>query len=143
MPLVWSDELDDIDWHELEALYRAAPLGIKPAADLRVVFGNSRYRAFVRDGGRLVASGRVLSDGLDCAYLCDVAVLPSHQGTGLGREVVQRLVESSRGHRKIILYSVPGKEGFYKKLGFLPLLTGMAIFDDPAAAITRGHLRAD
>jgi len=143
MALVWSDTLHDIDWHELEALYRAAPLGHKPAADLEVVFGNSRLRCFVRDAGRLVAAGRVLSDGLDCAYLCDVALLPSHQGAGLGRAVVEHLVERARGHRKIILYSVPGKEGFYRKLGFLPLLTAMAIFDDPAAAIARGHLRAD
>jgi len=143
MPLAWSDTLHDIDWHELEALYRAAPLGHKRAADLEVVFTNSRFRCFVRDAGRLVAAGRVLSDGLDCAYLCDVALLPSHQGSGLGRAVVERLLERVRGHRKIILYSVPGKEGFYKKLGFLPLLTGMAIFDDPAAAIARGHLSAD
>lgn len=32
MPLTWTDTLDDIDWHDLEALYREAPLGHKPAA---------------------------------------------------------------------------------------------------------------
>ena len=37
-------------------------------------------------------------------------------------------MEASRDHKKIILYSVPGKEGFYKKLGFLKMLTAMAIF---------------
>ena len=42
-------------------------------------------------------AGRALADGADCSYICDVAVLPSHQGTGLGREVVARLVEASRG----------------------------------------------
>jgi hypothetical protein len=54
--------------------------------------------------------------------------------------VVARLVEASRGHKKIILYSVPGKEGFYRKLGFMRLLTTMAIFEDQAAAIERGQL---
>ena len=44
---------------------------------------------------------------------------------------MRRLVEASHGHKKIILYSVPGKEGFYRKLGFMHLLTAMAIFDDP------------
>jgi ribosomal protein S18 acetylase RimI-like enzyme len=87
-----------------------------------------------------VAAGRVLADGADCAYLCDVAVLPEHQGSVLGREMVQRLVADSRGHKKIILYSVPGKERFYRKLGFLRLLTAMAIFEDQPAAIARGHL---
>ena len=32
------------------------------------------------------------------------------------------------------------KEGFYKKLGFLRMLTAMAIFQDRNAAIQRGHV---
>ena len=140
MPLSWSEEIECVDWHELEALYQAAPLGRKNAAELQLVFSNSRYCCFVRDEGRLVAVGRALADGADCSYICDVAVLPSHQSTGLGRAVVQELVRRSEGHKKIILYSVPGKEGFYKKLGFLRMLTAMAIFKDQAAAIQRGHV---
>jgi GNAT superfamily N-acetyltransferase len=142
-PLEWSDRIDDIDWRELEHLYRVAPLGSKSADHLRTVFGNSRFRCFVRDGTVLAGAGRALADGADCSYICDVAVLPSHQGQGLGREIVQRLVDASRGHRKIILYSVPGKEGFYRKLGFLRLLTAMAIFRDCDEAIARGHLAED
>jgi ribosomal protein S18 acetylase RimI-like enzyme len=84
--------------------------------------------------------GRALADGADCSYICDVAVLPSHQAKGLGKAVVQELVRLSRGHKKIILYSVPGKEDFYRKLGFLRMLTAMAIFRDQAAAIQRGHV---
>lgn len=140
MPLTWTSQLDDVNWNELQALYRAAPLGNKSVELLRTVFPNSRYRFLVYDEGRLVAAGRALSDGGDCSYICDVAVMPSHQGTGLGREMVSRLLEASRGHKKIILYSVPGKEGFYRKLGFMRLLTAMAIFENQAAAIERGHL---
>jgi ribosomal protein S18 acetylase RimI-like enzyme len=140
VPLEWSNSLDDVDWHELEALYRAAPLGSKSAMDLEIVFTNSRFRCFVRDSGRLVAAGRALADGADCSYICDVALLPSHQGAGLGKAIVQELMRLSRYHKKIILYSVPGKEPFYKKLGFMRLLTAMAIFQDRAAAIERGHL---
>ena len=140
MPLSWSHDIEVVDWHELEALYHAAPLGKKNAQDLETVFSNSRFRCFVRENGRLVAVGRALADGADCSYICDVAVLPSHQGTGLGKGVVQELVRLSFGHKKVILYSVPGKEGFYAKLGFLRMLTAMAIFEDPKAAIQRGHL---
>lgn len=140
MPLNWTDTQDEVDWHELETLYRLAPLGHKSAEHLRTVFTNSRFKVFAWEHGRLVAAGRVLSDGADCAYLCDVAVMPSHQGGGLGREVVSRLVEMSRGHKKIILYSVPGKEGFYRKLGFMRLLTAMAKFENQSAAIAAGHL---
>jgi GNAT superfamily N-acetyltransferase len=138
--LTWTNVAEGLDWSELEALYRLAPLGNKSAQHLKTVFGNSRFKWFVRDGGRLVAAGRALADGADCSYICDVAVLPSHQGTGLGTEVVSRLLADSKDHKKIILYSVPGKEAFYKKLGLLRLLTAMAIFQDREAAIKRGHL---
>jgi ribosomal protein S18 acetylase RimI-like enzyme len=138
--LHWTNTAAEVDWSELEALYRLAPLGNKNAADLQTVFANSRFKWFVREEGRLVAAGRALADGADCAYICDVAVVPSHQGTGLGKEMVSRLVADSREHKKIVLYSVPGKEGFYRKLGFLRLLTAMAIFQDRGAAIQRGHL---
>ena len=143
MPITWSDSLDAVDWDQLETLYRLAPLGNKSAAHLRTVFGNSRFRCIAHDGATLVAAGRALADGADCSYLCDVAVLPSHQGRGLGKAVVARLVEMSRGHKKIILYAVPGKEGFYRKFGFLRMRTAMAIFEDPARAIARGHVSED
>ena len=140
MAVSWSESITTVDWAELEALYRLAPLGNKNARDLETVFTNSRYRCFVYEDGRLVAAGRALADGADASYICDVAVLPDHQGTGLGKEIVKRLVALSSDHKKIILYSVPGKEGFYRKLGFLRMLTAMAIFENPAKAIERGHL---
>ena len=30
MALEWTDDLGRVDWHELSALYKAAPLGEKP-----------------------------------------------------------------------------------------------------------------
>lgn len=140
MAVTWSDSLAGLDWDELEALYRAAPLGNKSAAGLQTVFTNSRYRAFALEDGRLVGAGRALADGADCSYICDIAVLPSHQGTGLGKEIVSRLVALSHGHKKIILYSVPGKEPFYRKFGFRRMLTAMAIFENQAQAAERGYV---
>jgi GNAT superfamily N-acetyltransferase len=143
MAIEWKRSNDGVDWEELAALYRAAPLGTKTAELLKKVFGNSLYVAFIYDSERLVGAGRALADGGDCSYICDVAVLPSHQGTGLGKLLVGDLVERSRGHRKIILYAVPGKEPFYKKFGFLRMTTAMAIFENPAVQLERGYLTHD
>ena len=140
--VAFSDDLAGVDWDELEAVYRAAPLGNKKAAELKLVFGNSMFRIFARDGGRLAGVGRGLADGFDCAYLCDIAVLPQHQGTGLGKAVVERLLRLSANHKKIILYAVPGKEAFYERFGFRRMTTAMAIFEDPARAFARGYLAA-
>lgn len=137
--LTWSDSLQDLDWNELSALYRVAPLGDKKPAALQTAFGHSMFRCLVRNtAGQLVGAGRALADGVDCSYICDVAVHPSQQGKGLGRAIVQRLVELSAGHKKIILYANPGTEPFYLKLGFKRMATAMAIFENQARALERG-----
>ena len=140
MTLEWKHSSDEIDWEELSALYRAAPLGEKPPLYLQKVFTNSMFQCFVYESMKLVAAGRALADGGDCSYICDVAVLPSHQGTGLGKQVVSHLVAKSRGHKKIILYSVPGKEPFYRKFGFLRMTTAMALFEDQQQQVERGYI---
>jgi ribosomal protein S18 acetylase RimI-like enzyme len=138
LQLEWKETLCGVDWHELSALYRAAPLGEKNPADLEKVFSNSMFRFFVYDSGRLVGVGRALADGADCSYICDVAVLPTHQGIGLGKEIVSKLVALSAGHKKILLYAVPGKEPFYRRLGFKRMTTAMAIFKNQSHALERG-----
>jgi len=140
MTPIWQDSLEVLDWDELSALYKAAPLGNKSPDWLRTAFSNSMFRCFVYENGTLVGAGRAVADGVDCSYICDVAVLPSHQGIGLGREIIERLVAASKHHRKIILYSVPGKESFYKKLGFRRMSTAMAIFQDQEKARAQGYL---
>lgn len=96
------------------------------------------FRCFLYESHKLIGVGRALADGADCSYICDVAVLPGYQGLGLGKAIVKRLVELSSGHKKIILYSIPGKEGFYQELGFRRMTTAMAIFENQANALQRG-----
>jgi GNAT superfamily N-acetyltransferase len=138
LALHWSDSLETIDWEELSNLYRVAPLGNKKAADLATVFSNSMFRCFVYEAGTLIGAGRALADGIDCSYLCDIAVHPDHQGRGIGKEIVLRLRDLSKNHRKIILYAAPGKEPFYLKLGFARMRTAMAIFENQAQALETG-----
>lgn len=136
----WSDDKAEVDFTELSELYRIAPLGDKPPAALATVFGNSMFATFAYHDGALVAVGRGLADGLDCTYICDVAVHPDHQGHGLGAEVIRRLLALAKGHRKIILYANPGTEPFYARLGFLRMNTAMAVWNDPARGVAIGVL---
>jgi GNAT superfamily N-acetyltransferase len=138
----WIRDLGAVDMDELSSLYRIAPLGDKPPEALAAVFGNSMFMCFVCAGDVLVGAGRVLADGLDCAYIADVAVHPGHQGRGLGKAIIGQLVALSHNHKKIILYANPGTGGFYGKLGFLRMNTAMAIWHDPAPAIESGLLSA-
>jgi ribosomal protein S18 acetylase RimI-like enzyme len=134
----WIFDQESINWDELSNLYRIAPLGAKKPEDLKIAFSNSRYKCFVFDNEKLIGVGRALADGVDCSYLCDVAVHPDYQGMGLGKEIINKLKEFSAGHKKIILYANPGKEGFYQKLGFMRMRTAMAIFQNRGRAIEIG-----
>jgi len=140
MTFSWSYDQSDIHWGELSELYRIAPLGDKLANDLAVVFSNSRFKCFVFENNKLIGVGRALADGLDCSYICDIAVHPEYQGTGLGKKIVEKLIDLSQGHKKIILYANPGKEGFYGKLGFKKMNTAMAIFVNQEQALKSGLL---
>lgn len=134
MKLEWVYTQEKTDWEELSRLYRLAPLGDKRPADLETAFSNSRYKCFVFDAGQLVGAGRALADGIDCAYLGDVAVLPSHQGLGIGKAIVAELVTLAKGHRKILLYTAPDNEAFYRNLGFKRMTMAMAIFENETLA---------
>jgi ribosomal protein S18 acetylase RimI-like enzyme len=143
VPLTWSHSIDGLDWEELSALFEACPpMGNKRAPDLRVAFNNSMFRCFVHDDGKLVGVGRALADGVYTAYIGDIAVLPAYRGLGLGKRIVAELLRLSAGHKKIILYSVPGSEAFYRKFGFRGMRTAMAIFENQHVAMQRGYVEA-
>jgi ribosomal protein S18 acetylase RimI-like enzyme len=137
--LTWKYSESDVDWEELSNLYRIAPLGEKKPDALAKVFSASMFKCFIYDPtGHLVGVGRALADGADCSYICDIAVHPDFQGAGVGSAIVSKLVELSKGHKKIVLYANPGKEGFYQKLGFKRMKTAMAIFENQEQALELG-----
>ncbi len=135
MNLKWIYQNDTVNWDELSNLYRISPLGNKKPSDLKTVFLNSMFKCFVYSDKTLIGAGRALADGMDCSYICDVSIHPDYQGKGIGKDIINKLVELSKGHNKIILYSIPGKEQFYAKLGFDKMNTAMAIFKNKEQAI--------
>lgn len=138
MELEFRTTEDDINWNELSDLYRRAPLGTKSANELEKAFSNSMFKCFVWSSGNIIGAGRALADGVDCSYICDIAILPEHQGKGIGGDIISYLLKASEGHKKIILYSVPGRESFYEKHGFKRMSTAMAIFQDQTKALNIG-----
>lgn len=74
-----------------------------------------------RKSQKAVAFARATGDGVFNAIIWDVVVDPSFQGIGLGKAVVERLIEDlvGRGISNIALYSEPRVLGFYRPLGFV------------------------
>ncbi|HEU4376731.1 MAG TPA: GNAT family N-acetyltransferase, partial [Telluria sp.] len=59
---------------------------------------------------------------------------------GIGKQLVAELLRLCADHKKVILYSVPGSEAFYRKFGFRRMRTAMAIFANQDMAFERGYI---
>ncbi|MBU1344693.1 MAG: GNAT family N-acetyltransferase [Proteobacteria bacterium] len=72
---------------------------------------------------KLIGMGRALSDLASDAYIQDVAVLKEFRGKGIGKKIIQFLIEKLKenGVDWIGLIAEPGTYSFYKELGFEPL----------------------
>lgn len=90
-------------------------------ADLKRVFDASWFVAGAYADGQLVGIGRVVSDTILHAMVYDLIVIPERQGSGVGGQLLARLVErcTSAGIRDIQLFCAKGKRGFYEGRGFV------------------------
>jgi GNAT superfamily N-acetyltransferase len=73
-------------------------------------------------GTEAVGMGRVVGDGAIYFYIQDVAVVPGHQGRGLGERIMKELVdwlEANAPEQAFIgLFAAAGTEPFYRRFGF-------------------------
>ena len=84
---------------------------------------SSLYSVTAVDGGRTVAMGRLIGDGL-YYMMVDVVVNPAFQGKGIGSQIVDLLLAyvddrtPPGGRSSVQLIAEQGKEAFYIKKGF-------------------------
>lgn len=77
----------------------------------------------LHDGsGNQVGFARVVTDYATFAYLCDVYVLPGHGGRGLGKWLMQTVMDwpGLHGLRRFLL-ATRDAHGLYAQYGFAPL----------------------
>ncbi len=90
-------------------------------AELTASFEASWVVLGAYEDDRLVGVGRVVSDSAVHAMIYDLIVVPERQGTGIGQELLARLVErcTKAGIRDVQLFCAKGKRSFYEKRGFV------------------------
>lgn len=128
-----------VDWHDAAVIFEQAPLGSREPAILERAFANSDVVCFAWDGDKLVGMGRALSDGTIQAVIYDLCMLPRYQGKGLGSRMLEAIMDKA-GVPNVVLWSVPGKEGFYERFGFRTMRTAMARFATPETSIENGYI---
>lgn len=85
---------------------------------IRSLLATNPVRVTVYLGDQLVGFGRAVSDGVYRALLDDIIVDSAHRGNGLGKAIVDRLVEQLEDVEELYLNTGPDLEGFYAKSGF-------------------------
>ena len=76
--------------------------------------------------GAVVGFITAISDGVSCAYIPHLEVLPAYQGSGIGSELVRRMLERLRQIYMIDLICDTDVQPFYARLGMQPY-TGMIL----------------
>ncbi len=126
-----------VDWQRVsQTLERVGMAHHAPAAH-REAFEASHTTVFAYFDGQLIGFGRAISDGVYQGAVYDVAVVPEFQGKGIGTLLLKAILGRLEGCN-VILYAAPGKEGFYRQLGFDKMKTGMARFTNPERMKARG-----
>ena len=137
MELHIQTDCRNIDWEVVSQTLRQVGMAWWEAGKEESIFKASQAVVFIFEGEKLIGFGSAISDRLIQAALYDVAVVPEYQKRGIGRVIIENLCHQLPGCN-IILYAAPGKETFYRKLGFSRMLTGMALFTDARSKRERG-----
>jgi ribosomal protein S18 acetylase RimI-like enzyme len=69
------------------------------------------------DDTSVVGFVTAISDGILCAYIPLLEVLPSHQHQGIGSELMRRMLETLREIYMIDLLCDPDLQAFYSRVG--------------------------
>lgn len=134
MNLVYKSNCDNIPWEKVPLLLEKVGMASTDVGTHKISFEVSYSVIFVFDGDELIGFGRLISDGVRQSALYDVAIEPAYQGLKIGQEIITRLMATTP-NCNFILYAAPGKEGFYEKLKFKRMKTGMALFANPERMI--------
>lgn len=70
------------------------------------------------DGTRQIGFARVISDGVHVSHLCDVYVLSSYRGRGLGVELVRETVDNGPHAKLGWTLATEDAHGLYERFGF-------------------------
>lgn len=103
----------------------------RPLEQVERALQNDLYHVAAVSDGKVIGMGRLVGDGAMYWYLQEIIVLPEYQGQGIGKRIVNKLLEHVRNTAipgtwvEVGLTAVKGKEPFYEKFGFSLGSSGM------------------
>lgn len=123
----YIDTIEGITAEQLQGFFIGWPNPPAPETHLRILAGSYAIRLARDDAtGAIVGFITAISDGVSCAYIPHLEVLPTYQGRGIGSELVRRILERLHHIYMIDLICDTAVQPFYARLGMQPY-TGMIL----------------
>ena len=117
----FSIEKNQIDLSQLQRLFNASAFWAKDRSlhALKIMIANSEPVVSVWDKARMIGFARATSDGIYRATIWDVVIHPDYQGAGLGRKLVQTVLDHPHINQVEKVYLMTTHEQkFYSCMGF-------------------------
>ncbi len=128
--ITYTTEIQSSKWEALVDLYDKTNmfLGLGRKRDIKKIrnaYESSYKFALAWENGKIVGAGRMISDGQCYGWIHDVAVLSEYRKQGIGRVIIETLLE---GNEELLIGLTSSFEAvdFYSKLGFNKHKTAMA-----------------
>jgi GNAT superfamily N-acetyltransferase len=103
---------------------RIDPKTFNEIENIEIAIKNSKYMVLAKDEDhKVIGMARVIGDEGLIFYIQDVIVLPEFQGKGIGKMLIENILEYLEQYKgqkiKVGLMAAKEKEGFYKQYGFV------------------------
>lgn len=110
---------------EFNELYDAVGWGSYDDSISTKALQNTFYSVSIYDNDNIIGYGRIIGDSIVFLYIHDIMVKPEYQNKGIGKIIMNKLLEKINEVKlenpdlRVYLGASKGKEGFYKKCGFI------------------------
>ena len=112
---------------EIHSLFQSVDFPELPLSKMAGAISGSSAYVTAKDGDTVIGFGRVLTDYHSLAYINYMAVDPRYQGRGIGKAILQKLIEASGDVERIFLYTNTA-DAFYMHCGFTPFEKRLYLF---------------
>lgn len=118
-----KENINNVD--EFNLLYDSVGWGAYDKEISKKALNNTYYSVSIYDDNKIIGYGRLIGDGICFMYIHDVMVMPEYQNKKIGTSIMNKLIEKIETIEKenpdvrVYLGASKGKEGFYRKFGFI------------------------
>jgi ribosomal protein S18 acetylase RimI-like enzyme len=121
----YTSNIDDISSDKLEGFFVGWAKPLTKEQHYNHI-ANCAYFVLAMDDDKVIGFISALSDGIGCAFIPLIEVLPEYQKRGIGSELMRQMLEILKDISSIDLMCDENVQGFYEKFG-MKKLSGMAI----------------